>query len=531
MTSTAVKRAESGENKPRSRAKRTAVAPPPPTIGQMLSVRETQLGFLGRLDVDLMSMLASHLLMSDAQTLASMLAYFPMSVRTSAILWSAFNVTTLLYMAPDEAVAWVHAVSSIIDDADWRAKMWNTIDSAINERAVTPPMCRLKNSDYIVQFVMRKMLLGDYDPSSDSKERQFSRNCADWLLCAMSGKSIKQVPHHSWTLCAALVVRCRGIDEIAKIPVHTSEMCNHTYVYRVAASVSAEKASAVLAHFHQMLHRFDEMALAAFMLGRDDDVIKIIGMRPSAGRVLSQHFAKMRDVGRFVKLYQHIPLETTTKLLISLELGDADDSEIFRLVDRDIGDIACYELSGIGTSKQLKLLARYADRISDANASQIWMFMINDITPATYEALSAIPIFQETRNLAQIMRRSWNAAMYPLLLRDGLAMTDDMLMSVVEQRMAKDGIRANERIQFILEHIELTPKLAIDLLTRMRPMFGDRWSELLPVQQEGLEYLLQRIQTHKFDTTEVADFCSETLQSMRGVYQTMFAIATAMKID
>lgn len=531
--STAIKRADAGEKKPRSRAKRAAAPLAPATIGQIMSMRETQLGFLGRLDIDAMAMVAAFLLMDDIQTLASILVTFPMSVRTNSALWAAFDVRRFLSFTPGHALAWLHTITSIIDDAAWRAKMWDAIVAGIVSAKTRLPALATPLSSVLFPCTARNMLMGDFNLGAHfnvpHQVAQLERYAA-WFVKAMRGQSIKQAPLEVWGLCAELIVRCRDVSAIATIPLHGSK-CEYPHVYRCASLVSAEKTAAVLAHFSSVeaAPNWDAIAKIAFELERDDDLIELLKSNKASSHHLKSNFYSLYDTKRFRKLYHHMRLSADDSL--EMIFGNhSTNEEIVQLLDSGIHTIYITDIMQLDWDARLKALARYGHLLPAKDIPPMWGRFFDTMTPAVYEQLSAIPCMRAARNVDKIAKYCWDINLRPLLVRDGLVVTENMLFDTLDIRRPHQWrVDTVERIKYIMDHIELTPALAIRLLALATQYYDTRKFQASHVAQSDFDYVLERIQAQKFPTAEVADYCSATLRSAPGAYGAMFAMATAAR--
>lgn len=508
------------------RAKRaTTVAPQ--TMGQIQSMREQQIGFLGRLDVDTMATMASYLLMSDIRTLVSILACVPSCVLSSNVLWAAFDARRIFEMDPEEALIWVYTIASILDDQPTKTKLWEAI-FASSSHCACPAWgddSRVSSSIFNTIFYMltgkttrpatRRFLIHTYE-GSDTK----------WFMNVLQGKSLNSMPKWRWPICVGIVIRYRGIDTIQQIPMQHEYSLYCKKAYSAAIATSEEKVSALITHFLRTDSHEAKNTLftTVYEAKRDNDMIRLIKensewfMDPLICRMIL-----MRDVDRFITFYPHVLMPNSARLnILAKHLQYCDGCSIEKLVEPDTTyDTFAADTHSLIDSEKISLIRRYGHRLSETSAAKIWDEWYPSVL-GVYEALSSIPVFVATRDLCSLALRTKYPYILKRLICDGLVVTGNLLASTLTKVVGGQFTlyppkMTTELIQILLDNLEMTPNLAICLLKIIGPGFSR-------FRSHGLEYTLHFIKKCNFTTNEVAEYCKSTLRQSESAEGVLFAI-------
>jgi hypothetical protein len=510
------------------RAKRaTTVAPQ--TMGQIQSMREQQIGFLGRLDVDTMATMASYLLMSDRRTivgdiraLASILACVPSSVCSSNVLWAAFNTAEFFRMPLSCSIWWVYTITSVADKP-LRKAIWNAIDSQTVDHADLHKHNLIRLD--IARTIMKILLMDEKPDRAVHGIMDTDYDCIIWALKTLRGHRLCKMPDHAFDLCADLVIRGGDVSRLRSLPpADDDNVCVSRYMYRIAIDTSEEMVVAVIDYFMKM-----ESCVITYTLlqeacdldrgiNRDDDVIRMFTQHQTplgVCHIIGHFLVKLTDPRRFAKIFAHIIIPLKYKLTIAdkhIEAGTTDD-EIFRLVDEKIGDINEEHLANFEWAAQIRLAARYGTR---GCVIEMWNRCVEQLTPELYKTLVAIPVFQKTRPLEMILTNCANSAIYPLLIRDGLVVDTALIEKVLEKSIC-EGTDTVHHIKFLLEHLKITQRVAIQLLVVLMRLFKSHPKECECVRS-GIADIMKQLKACNFASGEFRDFCRAAVRNASDPY-------------
>lgn len=521
--------------KPKPRVKRTT-AVPPATMGEIQAMRESKLGMLGWLDIDAMASMLSYLLMSDVRALASILVHLPMSVRTSQVIWAAYDAAALRAMHPAKALIWVHTVAGLVADKAFRAKLWASIVSTDANFDYPHWIDGLFYRGEIL-LAMQQLLTGDPVPDVRFAKycRQNEAKKAKWMLRALDGMKVFNSPLYSRAECFDLVIRVRDAASIASFaPWPESSRQTVNILYATAAAMSAEKAVAVMDFFMQTpsAERCSGLVTAALDAKRDDDVIKIVGMSSAfdLNYTLGSWMRELHDADRFVKLYTHMRLTKQFKLLIlkdQLNKGDGADNTIVDVIDKDITSVTFDDVHNLEPGSMISIIKRYVNMIEASEAAKMWRrFENGHMTPDRYRTLSSFEVFRKTREFDMIITKIWNRELYELMLGDGLVVTSELIKSVMFSTYYY-GSANSECVSFLLEHIEMTPENAIKLLEITKFIYDMRPHNYERMFEAKCRVVLEYVHARMGETAEIRAHCLSMLKTAPGPYAMLYQIANA----
>jgi hypothetical protein len=525
------------------RKPRTRRAPPPKTMGGVLSLREAGVGALAWLGNDVMALVAPRLLMSDIDTLYAILEHFPREVCDSQQLWDGFELAQLKAMEPMQAIKWVFTATLLTCKPVFRRRIADEIKSiAEPDKCWKDGMINGRSAQHIMMIMLNGSLDADCVPVV--RNRQLIESQANAVLAVLKRTSLKHIPKQSQTYCAVAFLHYRDVAEFDSFPACDNNMF-FSSLYREAVAVSAEKAVAIRDYVIRgaVETRLDGLLCAAWQLNRDDDVIALIQkMRPAARVQLGFWMAGAKiDDARFAKLYPHAQMEMADRLvLVRREEAKGDR---FKLIDADVVSWTRSDVIGFRPEHIVDLIRLYGHKLAPdpAGAALIWAETMptTRMSPESYAVLSANETMRAARDLAAIALNTDRAEeMAPLLVRDGLVVIADLIIALINhdaERFENYGATRPDykpRAAHYIDHLEFTEanvcrfiKFAVDSFEQSSRVYQWRYTQ-------GLGAVLARIRDAKIASREIVDQCAELLRNAAGPYALLFSIYSApMKVD
>ena len=520
---------------------RTRRAPPPKTMGGVVSLRETQVGALAWLGNDVMALVAVRLLMSDIDTLRAILASFPHEVRTGQQLWNGFDLAQLQAMKPMQAIKWVFAATLLTDDPVIRKRI-----AAEIEMIPAPVACwdgRIidgRSAQMIMMIMLTGSIADKHVPTL--ADRRLIESQAKAVLAVLKRTSLKHIPKQSQNYCATAFLHYREAAEFDSFPACDNDVCFYS-LYREAVTLSTEKANALRDYVIRgaVETRLDGLLRMAWELGRDDDVITIIQkMDPAARARLGFWLSGMEvDTARFIKLYPYAQLGMGDRLqLVRREEAKGD---VFKLIDADIVSWGRSDVIGFRVEHIVDLIRLYGHKLAPdpVGAAVIWAEVSSRMSPDIYAVLSANETMRAARDLVAIACSADRAEeMAPLLIRDGLVVTDDLIIRLISHDAHRFENYGHSRPDYMpraahyIDHLELTKASVLRFIKFAVESFEQNNRNYQWRYTQGLGAVLARIRATKITSRKVIDQCADLLRSAAGPYALLFSICSSpMEID